>query len=133
VSIKRVLFVDDEPAIVKCMSQMVKLLGYEVIPASGGTEAYKKFVEAQENGGLEIVITDFKMAEGDGVTLAKEIRRGYSCREVYIIGLTGWISNIPREDAVLFDEILPKPPIMAEVIAALDRAYLNLKELKEIG
>lgn len=68
--IKKILIVDDEPDILDYLSFMIGQDGYQTETASGGIEGFNKF----ESNAFDLVITDIRMPEGDGITLIKEIR-----------------------------------------------------------
>jgi two-component system, chemotaxis family, chemotaxis protein CheY len=66
----KILIVDDSPAILFEMSEVLQTLGHKVIQACDGYEA----MEALEKiGTLDILITDLNMPNLDGMGLAKRI------------------------------------------------------------
>jgi DNA-binding NtrC family response regulator len=79
----RILLVDDESSIVKVLDDMMTRLGYEVVTASGGTEALKKL----SSGGIDLVVTDLVMPNINGLQLIEEIQKTYP--GVKIIAMSG--------------------------------------------
>ncbi|NNG00445.1 MAG: response regulator [Desulfobacteraceae bacterium] len=77
------LLVDDESGIRKVLSISLRDLGYEVITARSGREALRLFEEKR----TDIVLTDIKMPEFDGIELLKKIKKIHPDTEV--IMLTG--------------------------------------------
>ncbi len=67
----RVLVVDDEPSVLKVVSDMVEHLGHTVVKARDGAEA-KKLILAGEVFGA--IITDNQMSEMNGTELLEWFR-----------------------------------------------------------
>ena len=70
---RRVLLVDDELAIREAVSHTLKASGYEVFTAEDGTDALALY--HQRGGEIDIVLTDISMAQMDGVTLSRSLRK----------------------------------------------------------
>ncbi|MFH0825097.1 MAG: response regulator [Pseudomonadota bacterium] len=69
----RILVVDDEPAVLKMMSEMLEQMGHKVDQAGNGAEGLDMFLK---NGRCyDLVVTDLTMPEMTGVRLAEEISR----------------------------------------------------------
>jgi PAS domain S-box-containing protein len=69
----RVLFVDDEPAVVRMADKMLTRLGYEYTGLDNSVEALRLF---RENPAIfDVVITDHSMPEMSGDVLAAELKR----------------------------------------------------------
>ena len=66
----RILIVDDEPRILLLLQSLLKANGYEVESARDGSSA----LDIVRGGGIDIAITDLRMAPMDGMTLFKEIK-----------------------------------------------------------
>ncbi len=101
----RILIVDDEPVVIKSAERVLKAEGYDVEGAAGGREAILKL----EKGGYDLVFTDLKMPEVDGLTLIKWIRKSSSTIGIVII--TGYPSQDTIKDALELGIIdyVPKP------------------------
>jgi len=132
----RLLLVDDEEAIVKLLKRVLEKEGYEVLTAHSGTEGLKII----ENMKVDILITDIKMADMDGIevlrrakTLYKDIEgiviTGYANQELAIRSLrAGAIDYITKP--VNLDELLFSIKGAIEKINLnRDRLYRN-RELK---
>jgi len=63
--------VDDERNIRRSLSTFFGSLGYDVSEAENGRRA----IAALEAGGFDVVLTDFRMAEMNGLELLSEIKR----------------------------------------------------------
>jgi len=68
---ERVLFVDDESALVDLGTQMLRSLGYDVVARTSSLEALEAF-RAQPDA-FDLVITDMTMPAPTGIDLAKEL------------------------------------------------------------
>ena len=68
---ERVLFVDDEEALVFLMTAMLQRLGYQVTGCTSPEEALEMFRSGPRN--FDIVVSDLSMPEMSGVDLAREL------------------------------------------------------------
>jgi CheY-like chemotaxis protein len=68
---RKVLLVDDEADLLEVMKVRIRGWGYDVIEAAGGEEA----ISLVTNQKPDIVVLDYKMADMDGVSVLKEIRK----------------------------------------------------------
>src|SRR5262245_38134907 len=83
----KVLIVDDEARIRRGIERLVLSCGeaWEVVAtASDGREALDYF--EQTGGGVDLLITDVKMPEMDGLTLIKEAKKRFSFYPLLISG-----------------------------------------------
>lgn len=69
---ERVLVVDDEPSIVKILTELLRQMGYQVLSATSGTEALRTFVEKKDQ--ISLVIMDQTMPDLSGADLALKLR-----------------------------------------------------------
>lgn len=73
---RRVLIVDDNDTARDVLCQMVEGFGMEAVPAASGAEALAALRLAdREERSFDIVLSDWRMPEMDGLELAREIRR----------------------------------------------------------
>lgn len=80
---EKILVVDDEQDIVKVLSKILELAGYEVISAYNGTEALQ---HVKENN-PDLVLLDYMMPDITGLEVLQQIK-AFS-EEVYVIMVTG--------------------------------------------
>ncbi len=78
---KKVLIIDDQPDILEVLTEIIELLGHDVIAISSGNNLDNKFQSNEFN----IVITDYQMPDMTGVDIAKKIKTKYPGTRVYII------------------------------------------------
>jgi len=119
---EKILVVDDEPAQVRLIDQILTSNGYEVTTAGSGQEAIRLVFENKPH----LVLMDVMMPGIDGIQTCSCIRE---ISDVPVIILTG--QRTSEEDVVHgleagADEYLPKPvgnrELLARVKAALRRA-----------
>lgn len=66
----RVLIVDDDPTVLHAYAHRLAEAGFEVTEASGGAEALQRI----ETGQFDVLISDIKMPEMDGLALLRRMR-----------------------------------------------------------
>ena len=118
----RILIVDDEPRILLLLQSLLKANGYEVESARDGSSA----LDIVRRGGIDIAITDLRMAPMDGMTLFKEIKA--LAPEMPVILLTAYATVETAVEAMksgIFDYIT-KPFKVDDMIACLKRAEEKL-------
>jgi DNA-binding NtrC family response regulator len=67
---KIILIVDDEKDLREVLRKTLELKGYEILEAQSGRRGF----EIIQNQHVDLVITDIRMADGDGIELLKRIR-----------------------------------------------------------
>jgi DNA-binding NtrC family response regulator len=80
---KRILVVDDEPAVVSVISDYLEEAGFEVSGAANAAEARLEITKNKWNA----VLLDVKLPDEDGITLLKSIKEQHPALPV--IMLTG--------------------------------------------
>jgi CheY-like chemotaxis protein len=67
----RVMVVDDTPHVLRMLTSMLEIDGFDVVSqATGGAEAIERLEEADP----DVVVMDYKMPAMDGLTAARELR-----------------------------------------------------------
>ena len=122
---RRILLVDDEPEVVRLLAAALMEAGYEVITASDGAEAVRRWREI--NGG-DLAILDILMPRKDGLETIIELRT--HSPGVPIIAMSGGGSNDRLDilgDAKMLGAILTirKPFHSEELLALVTEALLN--------
>ena len=113
-----ILVVDDEPIVIRSCERILREEGYSIEGALGGREA----IIIMEQKSYDLVITDLKMPEVDGITLIKWIRKSRPNTEIVVI--TGYPSQETIKDAIDFGIIdyVPKPFTPAVLTDVIKRA-----------
>jgi CheY-like chemotaxis protein len=114
---ERILFVDDEEALVKIGQQMLERLAYEVVPRTSSIEALEAF-RAQPDK-FDLVITDQTMPNMTGEMLAKELMGIRP--DIPIILCTGYSELISKERAKAMGirEYVMKPLVIRELATTI--------------
>ncbi|HET9959893.1 MAG TPA: response regulator [Polyangiaceae bacterium] len=86
---RRVVVVDDDPAVVWFLSGLLKAVGAEVIEAHDGDRALSKVFENHP----DLVVSDVLMPGLDGFALCHEIKRDVAVRDVPVI-LLSWKEDL---------------------------------------
>ena len=126
----RLLFVDDDPIMLKSLRDTLEQDGYVVIVAEGGQQGIEAFHAAQRRGErFAAVITDLGMPHVDGRTVAAAVKS--AAPDVPVILLTGWGSRLLAENEMPqhVDRVLSKPPKLALLRLALAELTAGLEPL----
>lgn len=121
----RILVVDDEPVVVKSCERILTPAGYTVDGASNGNEAIGKLGK----DGYDLVVTDLRMPDIDGLELIRWIRN--SKPETGVVVITGYPSQESIREALGLRilDYLPKPFSPALLTEIVQRAM----EYKKAG
>ena len=113
----RILYVEDDQNIRETISQMLRLLGYEVMGADNG----KQGVEAAESWKPDIILMDLRMPVMDGPTAIRVLRSNPNTSAIPIFVLSAYrdakTRDICRQIGV--DKFLAKPIDIEKVDAAI--------------
>ncbi|RJP81261.1 MAG: PAS domain-containing sensor histidine kinase [Desulfobacteraceae bacterium] len=116
----KILFVDDEPALIDAGKRLLQRLGYEVITAESGMKAHELFCRNPES--FDLVITDTTMPNMTGIELSKEL---HAVRpDLPIIVCSGFSELISAEIAseMGIQAYIMKPFIRQEMADAIRKA-----------
>ena len=119
----KVLLVDDEPRILLLLQSLLKTNGYEIETARDGASA----LAIVNKGGIDITVTDLRMAPMDGMQLFAEIKKVRPGMPVIL--LTAYASVETAIEAMkegVFD-YLTKPFKVDDILACLQRAEEKVK------
>lgn len=118
-----IMVVDDEPALLKMMSKMLKRFGYEPVCFASSKEALLMYVEDPQ--AYDLVVTDQTMPNIPGSSLLQELKRLRP--ELPVIICTGYSDSIdPAKAKTLGADKLLYKPLSQEVLAHAIREALDL-------
>lgn len=105
---RRVLAVEDDAVSARILATILKQLGYDVLTASNGEEAWRLF-EAEPT---RLIVSDWMMPDTDGLTLCERVRARWNTPYTYFILLTA--NRTTSENYTLatnagVDDFLTKP------------------------
>ena len=112
-----ILLIDDEDYIVKFLSILLRVHGYQVLTAANGAKA----LEIARSGIVDLVVTDLIMPQLDGIALIRQIR--LFSKKLPVIVVSGCESDHKRLEALQSgaDDFFLKPfdpRTLVECIAA---------------
>ncbi|MBI3951041.1 MAG: sigma-54-dependent Fis family transcriptional regulator [Acidobacteria bacterium] len=113
-----ILVVDDDRSALESLSEVLQKEGYAVLRAKSGAEA----LEALSSENLDLVLTDLRMREIDGMKVLEEVR---SLRpEIPVIVMTAFASMETAIDAIRYGafDYLSKPFKLEHVRVVVRRA-----------
>jgi CheY-like chemotaxis protein len=116
---ERILFVDDEDAMVDLGKQLLEKLGYEVVVRTSSVEALELFRKKPDR--FDLVITDMTMPNMTGDRFAKELIEIRP--ETPIIICTGYSEGISeyRAKEMGVRAFIMKPPLIRDMSAIVRR------------
>jgi CheY-like chemotaxis protein len=113
---RRILVVEDDPAVRATTVSLLRTAGHIVTDADGGSAG----IERLADGPLDLVLTDLGMPGVTGWDVARAVRRRHP--RLPVVLLTGWGENGTGETSPLglVDRILAKPVTLNELLAVID-------------
>ncbi len=116
----KLLLVDDEPAVLVCVSTALSRFGFSVTTAASGEAALAEL----EKQAFDLVITDYRMPGVNGAAVIAAARG--QPQEPAVILITGLSEELPASlrvgpDAV---RVLTKPFLLAQLRAAAEEALV---------
>ena len=119
----RVLVLDDEPIVCKRLQPALEKLGFEVDTFTQSVEAMHQV----QQSAYDIVITDLKMKEIDGMRFLEEVKKRRPQTEVIVI--TGFATMETARQSFqkgVFD-FIAKPFKLSEIQDAVTRAAAKIR------
>ncbi|MFZ5471339.1 MAG: hybrid sensor histidine kinase/response regulator [Myxococcota bacterium] len=81
---RRILVVDDSPLTRELISSLLEAVGYEILNANDGVEAFERLQRDQ----IDIVVTDLEMPRMDGLELTRRVKSHPTLRSLPVIIIT---------------------------------------------
>jgi len=110
-AVESILIVDDEPLIRELLSEVLEKDGYQVVSVSNGHQALRKIRQNY----FDVVITDVRMPEMDGITLLKKIKELSPATSVIVITAYGSIDDAVKAMKMGASDYLTKPIIPDQI------------------
>ncbi len=118
---RRILIVDDEPAIGHAISSSLRRFGYDVDTCDSVNNAQKKMSHYH----YDLIITDLYMPEKSGLDLILDLNRPDVKKQMKILTITGDGPAIEMQDnipgTIFTDGFLRKPFTTEELKTEVDR------------
>ncbi|MFG1397385.1 response regulator [Roseixanthobacter pseudopolyaromaticivorans] len=114
------LIVDDEP---EYLDELIEALGFDDLKAHSARSAAQALELVHTHPRVNVVLTDIRMPDLDGIRLLNEIQLRYPERAFKFIVMTGHASSedITRAVNAGVEACLPKPLVMEELQRVLSR------------
>lgn len=122
----RILIIDDEPLMRISTGDALRGDGYEVSEAASGREGLGL---AKEDGGFDVVITDLRLPDIDGIEVLKSLRKSSPDTMVVLITAFGAVETAVEAMKYGAYDYITKPFAMDELLMMVKR-ILKLKELE---
>ncbi len=123
----KLLIIDDEERLRKLLSRIMQLEGYEVFEAGTAKEGFKKL----EQDTIEVIISDVKLPDSNGIELTKKIKAAWPATEIIVLTAYGTISDgVTAIKNGAFDYITKgddNEKIIPLVSKAMDKALLQYR------
>ena len=123
----KILIVDDEPELVAAMRDFFGLMGFETGEAANGVEAMARLQQAS----YDMVITDLKMPEMDGMVLLDRIREHWPGTAVLVMTGYGTIENAVDAMKRGASEYILKPISFDQISLVVNKILEHRKLLDE--
>jgi two-component system cell cycle sensor histidine kinase/response regulator CckA len=110
-----ILLVEDEDGLRSLNARGLRSRGYTVVEAANGIEAME--VLEEQDGKIDLVVSDVVMPEMDGPTLLKELRgRNPTLKVIFVSGYAedAFEKSLPENEQFAF---LPKPFTLSQLVA----------------
>lgn len=124
----RVLIVDDEPLVTRSCKRILTEAGYEVDTSESGREGVDRALE----GNFDLVVTDLKMPDFDGMELVRTLRNRRPGTAVVVITGYGTVRSAVEATKMGVAEYIEKPFTPEEITEAANRALQAEQEERTI-
>ncbi len=117
------LVIDDDEGTSKHLAKYLKKEGYVVFTASNG----KKGLDVIENNKIDVVVTDIKMDDMDGIEVLQKTKKLY--KDIEVIMVTGYQEYAVRSLRAGAFDYIAKPVNLEELLFSINKAIerINLK------
>ncbi len=116
----RILVAEDDEAIRALVARALQQDGHDTVTSADGTQALRTL--DQDDGAFDLLLTDIKMPQMDGIELAMTVGRDYP--ELVILLMTGYADTRERAhdlDALVHD-VIAKPFSIDQICGAVKEA-----------
>ncbi len=122
---RNILVVDDEPLVTKSCLRALTPKGYEVTTTLSGRDGLERALRER----FDLVVTDLKMPDLDGMELIRELHRERPELAMLVITGYGTVSSAIEATKMGVLEFIEKPFTPEEIGAAVERAFEYLSKV----
>lgn len=123
----KILVVDDERSIRNIIKELLEMEGYKIVTAENGRIAYERVMAEQ----FDLVISDIKMPEMDGVELLTKLRESYPDIPVVMISGHGNVETAVECMKIGGYDYIEKPVDMNRLLITVRNAVERVVLVKE--
>src|SRR5215470_5178873 len=124
----KVLVIDDDPEMLDLARFHLEKNGYEVTSAETGTQGLRVVAEHRP----EVVLTDLKLPDIDGIELVTKLKESSPATEVIMITGYGAVTEAIEATKAGAFYFMPKPVEFEELMALIERAIERGRQVVEI-
>ena len=125
----RILVVDDDKEFADLLVEHLLNLGYWAKAAYTGREGIDRF----KTGAFQVVITEFKMPDMDGMDILEAVKHWDRCTVVILITGSGTIETAVKAIKKGACDLITKPVKMEELDVIIDQALDRYALSKQLG
>jgi DNA-binding NtrC family response regulator len=125
----RILIVDDDPYFLRVLSRILTDEEYQVTTASCAAEAEQTLRE----GSFDVVISDLRLPDGDGLSILESLRRAGSSVPVVILTAYGEVDTYLAAMNAGAVEYLNKPVRSEELLGVVRNCLRSRTPLRKTG
>jgi DNA-binding response OmpR family regulator len=113
--VKKILVIEDDPAISRLVDYTLRHEGYEVVTAANGLEGIKK----AHDEAPDLVILDVMLPGMDGFEICHRLRSEPDTAQLLILMFSAKAQEVDKKTGLKVgaDEYLPKPATPAEIVS----------------
>ena len=116
----RILFVDDERDLVSSLSRYFRLKGFQTKGAYGVQEGIAVLEEERAaSRRFDVVVTDLRMPDGDGLAIVRAVRRVFPGIPVLVLTAFGTVATSVEAMRLGAVTMLEKPIPVADLLATV--------------
>lgn len=120
----RILIIDDEDELRKALSRIIELEGYQVFQADTAKKGFKLL--EQEND-IQLIITDVKLPDENGIQVLEKVKAIYPASEVIVITAFGTIQDGVKAMKLGAFDYITKGDGDDQIIVIIERAIEKSK------
>ena len=116
---KKILVVEDNPASIELITEILSGRGYEIIEAYDGRQALQKIEETEP----DLVLLDIQLPVLDGFAVLSQVRQNPRFANLCVVAVTAMVMKEDREKGLRagFDAFIGKPVDAAALRLEVDR------------
>jgi len=122
---KKILVIEDDPAISRLVDYSLRHEGYTVLSASNGLEGIRK----AHNEAPDLIILDVMLPGMDGFEICHRLRAETDTAQLPILMFSAKAQEVDKDTVLKVgaDDYLPKPAAPAEIVSRVEKLLAKKK------